>query len=175
METLTESNALEFKIYSEHYFTRTRLVTDSEGNVLYAIKNKSVFSNKHLEDHATGQIIWQIKGRWGFINEVDFIAVKLHRKWRFGGDEFRFEYDAVPYKWVAKDFWSKYTYQCFHRDTDELVAEFKYKHCSRTFGTVTIYPKASWTKRLTELLIFTVFSILTRQRNEDRAASGGGG
>ncbi|KAJ1952940.1 hypothetical protein IWQ62_006107 [Dispira parvispora] len=172
--TLPDSNPLEFKIYSEKYFTRTRLIADSEGNVLYAIKNESIASNKRLEDYATGQTLWQVKGRWGFVNEVDFIAAKLHRKYKLGGDEFRFEYDAVPYKWVPKDLLSKYTYQCFHRDTDEPVADFNYKHCSRTFGTVTIYPKEGYSKGLIQLLIFTVFRIVQVQRNEDRGASGGG-
>ncbi|KAJ1949928.1 hypothetical protein IWQ62_006654, partial [Dispira parvispora] len=83
-------------------------------------------------------------GCWGFINEVDFVSVKLHRKSRLGGDDFHFEYDAVPYKWVPNNRWSQFSYQCFHHDSDELVAEFKYKHFSMTFGNVTIHPKENW-------------------------------
>ncbi|KAJ1656147.1 hypothetical protein IWQ61_004234 [Dispira simplex] len=175
MEKAPETNALTFRIFSDRLFTCTRLVANSQDNVLYAIKQKSIFSRKHLEDHATGQVLWHLKGCWGFINEVDFISVKLHRKWRLGGDDFHFEYDAVPYKWVPHSRWSKFNYQCFHRDSGELVAEFKYKHLSKTFGNVNIYPKENWPMRLTELLIFSVMRIVEVQVREDRSSSGGGG
>ncbi|KAJ1967351.1 hypothetical protein IWQ62_001918 [Dispira parvispora] len=175
MDKVPETNELKFRIFSEQLFTRTRLVSDSQDKVLYAIKHKSTLSRKHLEDHETGQVFWCLKGCWGFVNEVDFVSVKLNRKWHLGGDHFHFEYDAVPYKWVPKSRWSKFSYQCFHRDSDELVAEFKYKHFSKTFGNVTIYPKENWPIRLTEFLIFSVMRIVEVQLREDRSSGGGGG
>ncbi|KAJ1949346.1 hypothetical protein IWQ62_006748, partial [Dispira parvispora] len=158
---------VEYRIYSDSWFTRTKSVADSQGNVLYDIKRKGTFSRKHIENHATGEILWQQKKKWEFANEVDHTLVNVERKKRFSGDDFGFEYGGVSYKWVAMSRWSKSKYKCVNCNNDQQVAEFQYKHMSKTFGFVTVHPMPQWPVGLTELLIFTVVRLIEVQREED--------
>ncbi|KAJ1968151.1 hypothetical protein IWQ62_001420 [Dispira parvispora] len=159
----------EYKIYMNRFFTRTKCVADAQGNLLYKIKRKSTFSRKHMENHPAGEIIWQQKSGWDFFNEVDQFMVSVERKSRLGGDDFKFEYGGVLYKWSPKNRFSKSKYLCVNCNNDQQVAVFQYKYMSRTFGFLTIHTMSQWPARLTELLIFTVMRIVEVQRDEDAA------
>ncbi|KAJ1963221.1 hypothetical protein IWQ62_003287 [Dispira parvispora] len=108
---------------------------------------------------------------WDFVNEVANFLVNVQRKPHFGGDEFRFEYGGVPYKWATKSRLSKSNYLCINCNNDQQVAEFRYQHMSKTFGYVTVQPMPQCSTGLIELLLFTVVRIIEVQREEDAATA----
>ncbi|KAJ1967203.1 hypothetical protein H4R35_006780 [Dimargaris xerosporica] len=164
------------KAFSSQYFVA---LGDSE-LPLYVIKN-SRLSKLSLEDVATGRMVWQRQSSGLLSSSVRFehsetgSLVKLKEGDLFSRTARSFDYANCSFKWRETSLLD-YHYDCVRADNKAVVASFKKKFWTLTYGHVTLHNERTWPPGLKELIILSLCFVVEDARRQDtKAAAEAGG
>ncbi|KAJ1983350.1 hypothetical protein H4R34_001336 [Dimargaris verticillata] len=169
-----------YRIYRTNAFSSQYFVALGDSDVpLYGIKN-SRLSKLALEDIATGRMVWQRQSSGLLSSSVKIASpengslVKLREGDFFSRTARSFDYANCSYKWRQTSLLD-YHYNCIRADNNAVLASFKKKFWTLTYGHVTLHNERAWPPGLKEFIIVSLCFVVEDARRRDGKAAGEAG
>ncbi|KAJ1983349.1 hypothetical protein H4R34_001335 [Dimargaris verticillata] len=174
-----ESELTAYRIYRlKALAARLYVALVDSDTPLYAIKDP-MFGHLELTNADADQVIWKAQSGGAFSFSKKFISaeygvlVKFKQGKLFSRTTREFDYVGSQYKWRWAS-WLSDHYDCIRTDNgdDVVVASFKEKAWSRTYGYITLHNEAKWPPGLKEFMILSLYFVVEESRRQARQAGG---
>ncbi|KAJ1967202.1 hypothetical protein H4R35_006779 [Dimargaris xerosporica] len=174
-----ESELTAYRLYRRKALTtRVYVALVDSDTPLYAIKDP-MLGQLELTNADTDQVIWKAQPGGTFTFSKKFISaehgalVKFKQGKLFSRTTRVFDYAGSQYKWRWAS-WLSDHYDCVRTDNgdEEVVASFKEKAWSLTYGYITLHNEAKWPPGLKEFMILSLYFVVEESKRQASQAGG---